>query len=237
MATTAGIHPSHSLAKVEIFENCAEADRKRVEARCRWRKFQEGETIIDRDGDTHEVHFIVSGQVRVVDTGHSGREVSFETIDAGGIVGELAAIDGGERSASVVAEQPTVTGALDARTFRQVMADHPDVGLAMMRRLTRMVRQSSGRIMELSTLGAHNRVHAELLRLARKKAGADATQARLYPIPVHADLASRVATTRETVARVMSDLTKKGLLQRDGNALVLTDLDALADLVMAVRNG
>jgi CRP-like cAMP-binding protein len=128
-----------------------------------------------------------------------------------------------------------VTGALDARTFLQVMADHPDVGLAMMRRLARMVRQSSGRIMELSTLGAHNRVHAELLRLARKKAGADATQARLYPIPVHADLASRVATTRETVARVMSDLTKKGLLQRDGNALVLTDLDALEDLVMAVR--
>ncbi len=236
MATTAGVHPSHSLANVELFQACSEDERKRVAARCRWRKFQDGEIIIDRGADTHEVHFVVSGQVRVVDHGRSGREVSFETIDAGGIVGELAAIDGGERSASVVAEQPTVTAALDARTFVNVLADHPDVGLAMMRRLTRMVRAASGRIMELSTLGAHNRVHAELLRLARSKAGADAASARLYPIPVHAELAARVATTRETVARVMSDLTKKGLLQRDGNALVIPDLASLADLVTRVRD-
>ena len=226
MATTAGVHPSHSLARIEIFRDCAEDERKRIEARCRWRKFQAGETIIDRGANTHEVHVLASGQVRVVDHGHSGREVSFETIDAGGIVGELAAID--------VAEQPAVTAALDARTFRQILADHPDVGLAMMRRLTRMVRQSSGRIMELSTLGAHNRVHAELLRLARQKAGAEAGTARLYPIPVHGELASRVATTRETVARVMSDLTRRGLLERDGNALVLTDVPALEDLVTRV---
>lgn len=236
MSAVSGVHPGHDLSGIEIFKDCSHEERARVESRCRWRKHQPGDTIIDRSGDTHEVHFIVAGQVRVVDHGASGREVSFESIDAGGIVGELAAIDGGERSASVVADQPTVTAALDARTFLTVLADHPDVGLAMMRRLTRMVRQSSGRIMELSTLGAHNRVHAELLRLARKKAGADATQARLYPIPVHADLASRVATTRETVARVMSDLTKKGLLQRDGNALVLTDIAALEDLVTAVQD-
>lgn len=236
MATTAGVHASHSLARVELFRDCSEEDRKRVETRCRWRKFQEGEIIIDRGADTHEVHFVVSGQVRVVDHGRSGREVSLETVDAGGIVGELAAIDGGERSASVVAEQPSVTAALDARTFLKVLADHSDVGLAMMRRLTRIVRTASGRIMELSTLGAHNRVHAELLRLARSKAGDTATSARLYPIPVHAELAARVATTRETVARVMSDLTRKGLLERDGNALVIPDLAALEELVTRVRD-
>jgi len=236
MATSAGVHAAHDLAGIELFRSCSAAERKRVEARCRWRKYQEGETIIDRGADTHEVHFVVSGQVRVVDHGRSGREVSLETIDAGGIVGELAAIDGGERSASVMAEQPTVTAALDARTFLAVLADHPEVGLAMMRRLTRIVRTASGRIMELSTLGAHNRVHAELLRLARKKAGEDATRARLYPIPVHSELAARVATTRETVARVMSDLTKKGLLERDGNALVIPDLAALEELVTRVRD-
>jgi CRP-like cAMP-binding protein len=233
--TAAGAHPSHNLSKVELFRECSEADRQRVEARCRWRKYQPGETLIDQGADTHEVHFIVSGQVRVVDHGATGREVSFENIGEGGIVGELAAIDGGERSASVVAEQPTVTASLDARTFLNIMSDHPDVGHAMMRRLARMVRQSTGRIVELSTLGAQNRVHAELLRLARAKAGENATSARLYPIPVHSDLASRVATTRETVARVMSDLTKKGLVERDGNALKLPNLAALEDMVQAVR--
>ena len=234
MSATGGVHPGQSLARIELFWDCEEEDRKRVEARCRWRKYQPQDLVIDAGADTHEVHFIVSGRVRVMNHAASGREVSFEDIEAGGLVGEFAAIDGGERSASVIAVEPTVTAALDARNFLNVMSDHPDVGLAMMKHLTHMVRQASGRIMELSTLGAHNRVHAELLRLARKAGGEDAAQARIYPIPVHADLAARVATTRETVARVLSDLTKRGIVQRDGNALAIPDIAALESLVTRV---
>jgi len=235
MAANPGPHPSQSLARIALFRDCSDEDRKRVEARCRWRKYQPHDVLIDVGADTHEVHFVVSGRVRVMNHAASGREVSFEDIEAGSIVGELAAIDGGERSASVVAVEPTVTAALDARSFLTMLSDHPDLGLAMLRHLTRMVRHASGRIMELSTLGAHNRVHAELLRLARKAAGDDATTARIYPIPVHGDLAARVATTRETVARVVSDLTKKDLLKRDGNALVVPDIPALEAMVERVR--
>lgn len=236
MATTAGAKAAQTLANIEIFENCSAEERRRVEQRCRWRKYAPQAAIIERAADSHDVHFITSGRVRVVDHTASGKEVSFEDIDAGGLIGEMAAIDGGERSASVIAVQPTVTAALDQRSFLNILADHPEVALAMMQRLTRMVRQSSARIMELSTLGAHNRVHGELLRLARRVAGADAATARIYPVPVHADIASRVSTTRETVARVLSDLSKHGLVKRDGHALVVTDVAALEEMVERVRN-
>ncbi|RDD61130.1 Crp/Fnr family transcriptional regulator [Ferruginivarius sediminum] len=236
MATTASAQAAHSLKNIELFRDCSDDERHRVEQRCRWRKYQPSDAIIERAANSHEVHFITSGRVRVVDHTASGKEVSFDDIDAGGIIGEMAAIDGGERSASVIAVQPTVTGALDQRTFLNVLADHPDVALAMMQRLTRIVRQSGERIMELSTLGAHNRVHAEMLRLARRAAGDEAERARIYPIPVHADIASRVSTTRETVARVLSDLTKHGLVKRDGNALVIDDIPALEEMVERVRS-
>lgn len=236
MSTIAGARPGQqSLGRIEIFRNCSDEDRRQVEQRCRWRKYQPQDTIIEAGSDTHEVHFIVSGRVRVLDQSASGREVSFDDIEDGGIVGELAAIDGGERSASVVAVEPTVTAALDPKSFLNVMSDHPEVGQAMMRRLARMVRQASGRIMELSTLGAHNRVHGEVLRLARKAVKNDPNAARIHPIPVHADIASRVSTTRETVARVISELTKKGLIHRDGNALAVPDIAALEALVESVR--
>lgn len=236
MTTTAGAQAAHSLRNIEIFRDCSEGDRRKVEQRCRWRKYQPHDAIIERAAQSHEVHFITSGRVRVVDHTASGKEVSFEDIDAGGLIGEMAAIDGGERSASVIAVQPTVTGALDQRNFLNILADHPDVALAMMQRLTRIVRQSGERIMELSTLGAHNRVHAEMLRLARRASGEEATQARIYPIPVHADIASRVSTTRETVARVLSDLSKQGLVRRDGHALVIADIPALEEMVERVRS-
>lgn len=234
---------ARSLAKVGLFAGLDEAERRRIEARCRWRRYQPHESIIDRASESRDVYFIVSGRVRVVNYAASGREISFDDIEAGGVFGELAAIDGGERSANVVALNTTEVASLAPRAFLEVMADHPEVALAVMRRLTRMVRQASHRIMELSTLGAQNRVHAELLRLARDAAGdaeaggpgpAAPVQARISPIPVHADLASRVSTTRETVARVLSDLTRAGLLERDRNALVVTDLRRLAELVAQV---
>lgn len=235
MAADTGPFAGRNLAEIELFRTTDDSTRKRIEQRCRWRKYQPDETVIERESPGQEVHFIVSGMVRVVDYSASGREISFEDIGEGGIVGELSAIDGGERSASVVAVQPTISAALDQRSFVNVLADHPEAGLQMMRRLARMVRQASGRIMELSTLGAQNRVHAELLRLARKAAGESAVKARIYPIPVHSDIASRVSTTRETVARVLGDLSRDGIAKRDGNALVIPDVAALEELVERVR--
>jgi CRP-like cAMP-binding protein len=123
--------------------------------------------------------------------------------------------------------------------FTQLLEDNPALSLAMMRDLARLIRQSTVRIMDLSTLGANNRVHAELLRLARranKEAGnRDAASAMLKPIPVHSDIASRVSTTRETVARVFGDLARQGIIHREGDALRVDALHKLEEMVLQFR--
>ena len=90
------------------------------------------------------------------------------------------------------------------------------------------------RIMDLSTLAANNRVHADLLRQARNQVDAEGPSI-ISPIPIHADIASRVSTTRETVARVLNDLARKGLVIREKNALVINDLESFQEMVENVR--
>ena len=63
----------------------------------------------------------------------------------------------------------------------------------------------------------------------------DDNTAEISPIPIHGDIASRVSTTRETLARVFSDLTQEGILQGDRDALVILDVEALTDIVETVR--
>ncbi len=92
-----------------------------------------------------------------------------------------------------------------------------------MRRLARMVRQSDNRIMDLSTLGAQHRIQAELMAPSRRHFGRWTYRDDLTN-PLHADLASRVSTTRETVARVLNDLARDGIVERQKNALVVRDL-------------
>jgi len=48
-------------------------------------------------------------------------------------------------------------------------------------------------------------------------------------------VASRVSTTRETVARVMNDLARQGMVKREKNKLVVLDVDALESMVEEVK--
>ncbi|MBP2298610.1 Crp/Fnr family transcriptional regulator [Azospirillum picis] len=224
-----------SLEHIALLRPLSAEQRAAVARQCRWRRFASDEQIIDHWADTQDVAFIVEGRVRVLSHSAGGREISFTDIDAGELVGEMSALDGRPRSASVVAlGEGALLAFLPARPFRDLVSGHPELGLAVMLRLCDKLRGATDRIMDLSTLGANNRVHAELLRLARRgrRQGAAAI---IAPIPVHSDIAARVSTTRETVARVMSDLTRDGLLQRRADALVVCDLQELERLVAEVR--
>ncbi len=215
-----------TLKGIPLFKDLPDPRREAYEHHCVWRRFAPDEQIIDRTSDSREVFFVVEGRVRIVNYSLSGREISFDERKAGDFFGELAAIDGGPRSAHAVALADTLVAVMPPERFTALVSEHPSAALAIMRRLTAIIRISTGRIMDLSTLAAHDRVRAEILRLARPGLRADGT-AHISPIPIHADIASRVSTTRETVARVFGDLTRHGLLKRAPNALILLDVARL----------
>ena len=123
---------------------------------------------------------------------------------------------------------------MEQKFFLRLCRENTGVAFAVMSSLAEIVRKSTDRIMDLSTLAANNRVHAELLRQARINMAND-FEARISPIPLHADIASRVSTTRETVARVLNGLARQGILERRKSALVITDVEKLYNLVEEVR--
>ncbi|WP_343866395.1 Crp/Fnr family transcriptional regulator [Caenispirillum bisanense] len=224
-----------ALVGIPLLDSLTSDERDALARACRWKKYAGGEQIIDRSSDSRDVFFVITGAVRVVIYSLSGREIALDDISAGGVFGELAALDGSPRSASVMAIGDTTVASLTAEQFLRVLRDHPDVALALMRRLARVIRVSGARILDLSTLGANNRVHADLLALCRTAKRTPEGHARIRPIPVHSDIAARVSTTRETVARVLNDLSRQKIVRRDADALVVLDVERLRDLVEEVR--
>ena len=224
-----------TFENVPLFRGLTPAERAALVKSCSFRRYNDSELIFDGQSEGCEVFFVITGVVRVVNFSASGREVAYDDIPAGNYFGELAVIDGGPRSAAVQAQGVgTVAAAMPPDVFIDLLLKQPRIGLEIMRRLARVIRFSTGRIMDLSTVGANNRVHAELLRLAQL-AGHDGRQALISPIPLHADIASRASTTRETVARVFSELTRSGLLERRKSTLVVLDMQKLSELVDDLR--
>ena len=177
--------------------------------------------------------FITEGEVRVVNYSASGRETAYAVFSAGSHVGEIAAIDGEARSASVVALKPCAVGALPADRFRALYEQHPAIASKLLRHLTGIIRITNERIAELSTVSAVQRIYRELLRLSEP--GGEGTEAVIAAMPTQHDLASKVGATRETVARALGQLTNTGVIERRGRTLLIRDREMLS--VMADPEG
>ena len=221
---------NESLAGIRLFDGLSESALEDLSKRCRWHKYQPNEQVIDRFSDSRDLYLIVEGRARVVNYSVTGREVTFDEREKGEYFGELAALDGEPRSANVIALNKLNVACLSQEAFNRLLLEHPQVTLKILNGLAKIVRASNKRIMDLSTVGANNRVHAEILRLAIPGARADNT-AIVSPFPIHGDIASRVSTTRETVNRVFSDLSRRGVVKRSKSNLVILDLIRLKKMI------
>ena len=225
---------SNTLAGIDLLAGLTPEQLSGLERLCRWKRYPARAQIIDRQSETRDVFFIVSGRVRVVNYSVSGQEITFSDMAEGGHFGELAALDGQPRSASVMALSDSLIASIPPKHFLGMLEKYPSVALKVMVHLAQMVRITTDRVMDLSTLGATNRVHADLLRRAQEFADGG-NQVVIHPIPVHGDIASRVSTTRETVARVMNDLARQGIVERMKDTCVIRDMKRLLDMVEEIR--
>ncbi len=223
-----------SLDNITFLKPLTPEQRTAIAKECSFKRFSKEEQIIDRYEDGRDIYFILEGRVRVVNYSMSGREVSFDDRNAGDMFGELSCLDGRPRSANCLALTNTYTASLPPSMFRKIVSETPALALPLFEHLCGLVRIATDRIMDLSTLAANNRVHAEILRLAKDTVAEDGT-AEIKPIPIHSDIASRVSTTRETVARVFSDLNKMGLVVRKSDRLMINDYEELVQMVEDVR--
>jgi CRP/FNR family transcriptional regulator, cyclic AMP receptor protein len=231
------VQPSSlGLRNIELLDGLAPEKLDALARQCVWRNYEAGKRIISRNAADRDVYLLVSGRVRITTYSQGGRQVTFRDIAAGELFGEVAAFDDKPRTADVIALEAALIASMAPAAFRKLLADEPRLGERMLARLASLVRALSERVIDLSTLGVQNRIHAEILRLARES-GVARNSARIEPGPKHADIASQVSTYREQVTRELSALAKAGILGKDGNALVVRDIARLQKMVEDVRAG
>ena len=219
------------LSAVEIFHHLSSHDRKVVADKCRGLRFAPGDIITCYNDVDNDVYFIVSGKVRVSFHSPSGREIHFSEQEAGGMFGEVAAVDRRPRSACVLSQTDTTLAAISAENFSWLMQLYPSIMFHTLIRFARLVRTLSQRVIEFSSLDVRDRLHAELLRLAWNNLDETDNTATISPAPRQTELASRISTHREAVSREMTELTSAGLIRKGRNCLRINDVGRLEHMV------
>jgi CRP/FNR family cyclic AMP-dependent transcriptional regulator len=210
-------------------------DRRKMEARAVRIRIRKGQTVIESGSHSRDVYFLIEGELRVLLFSPDGKEVSVRTLRPGQMFGELAALDGMPRSATVVAAVPSVVVLLKSTDFRACLATSANAALWLAEDLASQIRTLTNRLFELAALNVRNRLHCELLRLAAV-AGQAGNHAVIRPFPTHAELANRIGTHREAVTRELRELARIGLVAQGARSLTVLDIDKLSSLVLRINS-
>jgi len=185
------------------------------------RSYRKGYHLIEESDFGDSIYIITKGRVRVFSAGDDGREVTYGTYGAGEYVGEMS-LDGGPRSASVVAIEPIDCVQITRQTLLQHLSESPEFALELLAKVIRRARAAT-----LSTRQmALNDVYGRLVLLLNSLSLPDASGKVGHRL-TQREIASNLGCSREMVGRILRDLEKgKYVARTDSELVVLRSLPA-----------
>jgi CRP-like cAMP-binding protein len=221
------IRPDEISTNLQGFLGALSAsDRELLLARAHRVSFGDGARIVAEGDPGDAVYVLLSGAAVALQLSSEGRIVTFSDLAPGDLFGEIAAIDGGPRSAFVQAKGAATAAAISRSALEQALAASPTLALALLCHLAAMVRLTTARLFEGVMLPVRARLALELMRRGRAASAGDA--ARLDPAPTHFDLAARIGSHREAITKELSAMARAGLVRKEGRALAIPSLARLA---------
>lgn len=218
-----------SLRRSPLFARLDDATFERCAASFRKRQYRKGETIFHL-GDLGDcLHVIEAGAVKIVLPSPEGEEGAIiATLGPGDFFGELSLLDGGERSATAIAQEPTVTSSLRRDAFETLFDGDAGLRRALFEGVVGELRRLTHHVGELHFLNLPGRLARRIVRLAQQ-ADPKATGEVRLPWPYsQSELASMIGGTRQSVNRLLADFVAEDLIRFERDTLVVPDLDQLA---------
>ena len=216
------------------------AEREELAARGRVRDFDRGETLFIEGEEPGWVAVLLQGRVKACSYRELGGETLLAVRGPGALLGEVAAIDGLPRSATVTALEPVRALAVTADEFMAFLQAHGRVSVLIMRMLCQRWRDADRKRVEFGMFDATGRVAQRLVELAERfgvpydrrtgtqaAAGAGGESVRITLNLSQEELAGWVGASREAVSKALRTLRRHGWIETGRRRLIVHDLQAL----------
>lgn len=214
------------LAPGSLFAGANAEQLDAIAARANLRHFARGDTIVHQ-GDPGDSFFILlSGVACVSIVAANGREITLDYLEKGAVVGEIAVLDGMERTASVIAHEAVSAMRLDRTAIRDIIRERPDFAWQLLGQMARRLRQANITIEGDRAFASGPRLARSLVRLMAT--GPDG--ARLRHDLNQTDLAHFAGMSREQINRQLSVWVDAGIITRDHGRVTIVDPDTLLEI-------
>lgn len=213
------------LRRVPLLAQLSDEDIAQLAEVARERSYPRNAVIVFEDDPGDALYLVIKGQVKVVLIGEDGREVILSVLKDGDCFGEMALIDDEPRSAHVIAMEDSDVLVLRREDFQRKLSELPGMALALLRTLSRRLREADEKIGGLVLLDVNGRVAQLLLKLADENDGVNIVRKI-----THHTIAQMVGSSRETVSRTIRELAEKGLIEVSRRSIAIRNRRALEAL-------
>jgi len=186
------------------------------------RSFRPRQVLFSAGDPVERVYLLLKGRVKIYQVAENGKEIILDVVGKGDVVGDMAVVEDGERTACAQAIDETVAVSISWEDFSHVMQQSPKLGFAMMELMARRLAGMQRTFMNIVSKPVSARLADTLLN--RQEDGL------VHLGLTHQELAQTIGTSRETVTALLSRFVTLGAIAPISDGFRITDEDLLDDI-------
>jgi CRP/FNR family cyclic AMP-dependent transcriptional regulator len=194
-------------------------------------RYPAGEEIFAKGSPGNSLMIVLRGRVRISSISLAGKEIVLNIIDVGELVGEIATLDGGERSGDAVAMTECELLVLTRRDFMPFLENHVDICLMLIRILCQRLRHTSEQVEDVLFRHLEGRIAKALLQLAEHSGQTRVHSSALELHLSQSELGAIVGSTRESVNKQLKVWRRAGFINLAKGSIVIRNAAAIEQLI------
>ena len=226
--------PSSKLSSVlrqhPIFRDL---DPDAVEQLCRYARhmsLKRGATIFSKGDPGNSLFAVINGTVKISISSPDGRNAILNLFNAGDLFGEMAVLDGQERSADAIANTNCEIFVIDRREFLPFLRSQPELAIRIIELLCARLRWTSDQVEQVILQDLPGRLAGALLGLTEKRKLEP--QSRTIAI-TQQEISEMVGMTRESINKQLRVWASRNWVRLEHGAIVVLDTASLRELAEA----
>jgi CRP/FNR family transcriptional regulator/CRP/FNR family cyclic AMP-dependent transcriptional regulator len=219
------------LKKVPIFSDFSEEELNKLLEIAKKKDFKKDKVIFQKDETGNFFFLICSGKIKVILETEEGREGILSILYPTEFFGEMSLLDGEPRSATVVALEDTSVLIINREDFLNLLYNHPQIALKILRTLSLRLRKANRQIETLMFLDAPGRIARVIIDIATER-GHSIEDGILIDLDfTRQELGNIVGISRETAIRVLKTFEDEGIIDIKKNHILIRDLSKLREKI------
>lgn len=225
------------LARLPLFAGAGPDDLAAAARQFRRHRYGRDEQIFARGDEGGDLIVIETGRIRLSVMAADGRELSLRIAGPGQVIGEIAVLDGGARTADATALGDVVAHLLSRAAFDRLFAERPAFARGIVRMLCARLRDTTDQLESIALYRIEARLARLFLGMARQTADLDAVETATLRLDLNqSHLAEIVGASRPKVNRALTELEASGAVVRRGADLVCR-IERLIEIAEAEDGG